>query len=110
MPAVLAVTNPLASTVATTSFELLQPTVRTSITLLAASSVVAVNCTVWPMTTLGVGGATVTVATGGGVTVTSAEPDLPSDVAVIVAVPALLPVTNPLASTVATASFELLQP
>jgi hypothetical protein len=49
------------------------------------------------------GGATVTVATGGGVTVTTDVPDFPSLVAVIVVVPAATPVTTPLADTVAAA-------
>jgi hypothetical protein len=47
----------------------------------------------------GGGGATV-------VTVTVAEPDWPSEVAVMAAVPALTPVTRP-PTTVATAIFEL---
>jgi len=47
-------------------------------------------------------GATATVATGGGVTVTAAVPDALPLVAVIVAVPAVTPVTTPVAETVAT--------
>jgi hypothetical protein len=48
-------------------------------------------------------GATVTVATGAGVTVTADVADLPSLVAVIVAVPGATPVTTPAPDTVAAA-------
>jgi hypothetical protein len=48
-------------------------------------------------------GATVTVATGAGVTVTVDVPDLPSLVAVIVAEPGATPVTTPALETVAAA-------
>ena len=54
-----------------------------------------------------VDGATVTVATGGGVTVTLAVPLFPSLVAVIVAEPAATPVTTPLDDTVAIPVLEL---
>ena len=46
-------------------------------------------------------GATVTVATGTGVIVTTEEPCFPSDVAVIVADPGATPVTTPVELTVA---------
>jgi hypothetical protein len=55
-----------------------------------------------PITTVGVGGDTVTVLTGAGVTVTVAVPLLVSLVAVIVAVPIVTPVTRPVDDTVAT--------
>src|SRR5206468_1117605 len=66
-----------------------------------ASFGVAVSCTVCPTPTLAGDGLTVTEATGATVTVTSEVPLCPSQVAVIVAVPATLPVTRPLALTVA---------
>ena len=52
-------------------------------------------------------GATLTDATGTGVTVTLAVPLLPSLVAVIVAEPAAIPVTTPLDDTVAIPVLEL---
>jgi hypothetical protein len=52
--------------------------------------------------TLGAFGTTATLATGIGVTVTVAVPDLPSLTAVIVDVPGATPVTRPLLETVAT--------
>src|SRR2546428_10881413 len=79
-----------------------QVTVRPVSGLPLASFGVAVSCTVAPTTMLAVGGVTATVATGMGVTVTAAEPLLPSLVAVTVTgPPAPLPVTRPVASTVA---------
>src|SRR6266516_2941721 len=54
-------------------------------------------------------GVTVTDATGTGVTVMADAPLFPSLVAVIVAVPAVFPVTSPLALTVATAVLLLAQ-
>jgi hypothetical protein len=83
-------------------------TARPTSVLPPASFTVAVSCTVVPTTTDGLGGATVTVATGGGVTVTLAVPFTPSLVAVIVAgPPAATPVTRPLLETVATELSEL---
>src|SRR2546425_1363158 len=66
---------------------------------------VAVSCTVWPAEMLAEAGLTATDATGTFVTVTVAEPLLPSLVAVIVAEPAATPVTRPLPLTVATAAL-----
>src|SRR5262245_25213624 len=57
------------------------------------------------MFTLGWLGATTTVATGIGVTVTVAFPVFPSLVAVIVADPGVTPVTSPVFDTVATAGL-----
>jgi hypothetical protein len=80
-----------------------------------ASRVVAVSCTVFPAVRLAVGGLTATDATatggggGGAVTVTAAEPWIPSLVAVMVALPAATPVTTPFADTVAAPVFEELQ-
>src|SRR3954469_11194891 len=70
-----------------------------------ASTAVAVSCTVEPSLTLAVGGRTVTVAAGPGVTVMVDVPLLPSLVAVIVALPTSRPVTTPVDETVATASL-----
>ena len=50
-----------------------------------------------------------TLATATGLTVTLTETDLPSQLAAISAVPAPVPVTVPLAATVATAGFRELQ-
>src|SRR2546428_14141567 len=82
-----------------------QVTVRPVSGLPLASFGVAVSCTVAPTTMLAVGGVTATVATGMGVTVTAAEPLLPSLVAVpVTGPPAPLPVTRPVASTGAIAA------
>lgn len=51
---------------------------------------------------MAVDGCTVTVATGFGWTVTVVVPVFPSLVAVIVTVPRLMPLTNPVAVTLAT--------
>ena len=56
----------------------------------------------------GLGGAIETLNTGTGLTVSVAVPDLPSLVAVIVAVPTVFAVASPVASTVAT--LVLLEP
>ena len=69
-----------------------------------ASFVVAVSCTVDPIGTLVDAGEMMTVATGTGaaaVTVICACPVLPSDVAVMVAVPAPASLTNPVEDTLA---------
>jgi hypothetical protein len=65
---------------------------------------VAVNCTVCPAITLGEAGLTLTDATATGVSVTviPAVPFLPSLVAVMIAGPAVIPVTRPPLLTVAT--------
>jgi hypothetical protein len=55
---------------------------------------------------LAVAGDTVTVATGTSVTVMAVVPDLPSLVAVIVAVPTPAAVTSPFASTLAAAALS----
>src|SRR6185503_15099050 len=67
-----------------------------------ASFGVAVSWTVAPTATLAEAGVTVTEATGTGVTVMDDVPLCPSLVAVIVAEPAALAVTRPVAFTVAT--------
>src|SRR5437899_437121 len=109
-PRALPVTMPLASTLAIVASLLSQVTVRPVSGLPFASLGVAVSCTVAPTTMLAVGGVTATVATGMGVTVTAAEPLLPSLVAVTVTgPPAPLPVTRPLASTLAMVASLLSQ-
>jgi hypothetical protein len=101
-PTATPLTNPLADSVATPAALVVQVTTRPPRTLPAESLVVAVSCTVPPITRLGAAGLTVTVATGASVTETAAVPLFPSLVAVIVADPAPTPVTKPLADTVAT--------
>src|SRR5439155_1610868 len=109
VPAALPVTSPLAVTVATAVLLLPQLTVRPDNGLPLASFGVAVSCTVWPTCTDAVLGLTVTDATGTVLTVIAAVPLCPSLVAVIVAAPAVTPVTTPLPLTVATAVLLLPQ-
>ena len=90
VPTATAVTTPLAFTVAIAVFELLHVMTRPVSTLLAASRVTAVACVVNPTFTGEEASETDTVATGG-MTVTVAEPEMPSLVAVMLAVPALMP-------------------
>jgi hypothetical protein len=101
-PTPTADTRPLADTVATAGALLDHVMTRPVRTVPAESLVVAISCTVVPMRSVLVAGATVTDATGTIVTVIPAVPLLPSLVAVIVADPADTPVTTPLAETVAT--------
>src|SRR4029077_6110584 len=108
-PAATPVTSPLPFTVATAVLLLAQVTTRPDSGLPFASIGVAVNCTVAPCCTLAGDGVTVTVATGTAFTVIADVPLLPSDVAVIVAVPTATAVTSPLPSTVATAVLLLAQ-
>src|SRR6059058_3980231 len=101
VPALTPVTRPVADTVATLGVPEVHVTTRPVSTFPAASFVVAASCTVLLTATLADAGVTVTDATGA-VTVMAADPVLPSLVAVTVAVPALTPVTSPVADTVAT--------
>jgi hypothetical protein len=103
-------TNPLEDTVATPALEVDHVMVRPVNTFPLASRNVACNCVVWPACTLADPGATVTVATGAGgaaVTVMAEVPLLPSLVAVIVADPAVTPVTRPEEETVATEALDV---
>ena len=111
VPAATALTAPvLALTVATAVFELLHTITRPVSTLFAASRVTAVAVVVPPTMIEDAPREAVTVATGTCVTVSVAEPAMPSLVAVMFAVPAATALTAPeLALTVATAVFELLQ-
>jgi hypothetical protein len=102
VPSATPVTTPLVETIAIEAPLVVHVTVRPVSVVPFASFVVAVKLTVAPTEMLGVKGLTVTVATGAGVTVTVADPDLPSLVAVTVAVPGLTPVTTPVVETVAT--------
>jgi hypothetical protein len=87
---------------ATFRFEDVHVNTRPVSTFPFASFAVAVRTVVAPTATEVVAGATVTVATGNGaVTVMTDVPVFPSLVAVIVAGPAAIPVTNPVAVTVA---------
>ena len=102
------VTSPLALTVATAVFELLQVTLWF---VAFAGAIVAANCCVPPIKIEAVVGLTVTPVTRIGLTVmTEVAVKLPSAVGTVrVAVPTETPVTSPVALTVATAVFELLQ-
>src|SRR5713101_2471107 len=96
-------TKPPPSTLATPEALLSHVIVRPVSGLPLASRGVAVSATMPPTWMLDDGGVTATVATGMGVTVTAAEPLLPSLVAVMVTgPPAAFPVTSPLTSTLAT--------
>jgi hypothetical protein len=105
-PAATAVTKPVASTVATALLVELHVTVRPVSTVPLMSVSVAVSCCVGvtPSTRLAENGVTATVLTGASVTVIEDVPIFVSLVAVIVTgPPAAIPVTKPVASTVATA-------
>ena len=110
LPAATAVTSPLELTEAMLEFELDHVTTRPVSTLLLASRVVGVSCTVAPMSKLDEVGATVTDATGtgaGALTVIVAIALLPSLVTVICVTPALTAVTKPSELTDAIAGFAL---
>jgi hypothetical protein len=112
VPTATAVTvagDPLPLTESTATLLETHVIVRPVSTVPFASLVVAVNCCV-PPTIIGVVGAeSVTVATGDGVTVRVALPDIPSLVAIIVVEPAPTAVTSPDDETVATAELPVLQ-
>ena len=99
--------SPVDETVATDGSELVQVTVRSVISVPVASVRVAVNCRVCPAIKTTRGGLTTTDASGISVTVISPVPVTPPDVAVIVADPRAIPVTNPVSDTVAEDWFEL---
>jgi len=80
----------------------LHVTARSVTTTPSRSFTVTVSGDVVPTITFAVGGETLTVPTGTGVTVTVAVPLFPSAVAVIVAVPVVPDVTTPVEETVAT--------
>src|SRR2546422_7542022 len=108
-PTAAPLTSPLGLTVATDVLPLAHVTVRPVSGLPPASFGVAVSCTVDPTCAVAEEGATVTEATGTCTTVMVDVPLCPSLVAVIVVVPATLPVTSPLELTVATVVLLLTQ-
>src|SRR3982751_2288411 len=112
LPAVTAVTRPLAETELTAELLELQVTERPLSTLLPASRITAESCTVPPTCRLAVPGETETDATGtggGALMLRLEEALLPSLEAEIVAVPAATAVTTPVAATAAILGFELCQ-
>ncbi len=96
-------TTPFASTMAVAGLLVVHWTVRSVRTFPPASLTVAVSVTVPPTFTLVIGGETVTLAAGTGVTVTVAVAVLPSQVPVMTEVPGVSPVTTPADDTLATA-------
>ena len=101
-------TRPLPLTVASEVLLLPQLIARPESGLPAASSGVAVSCTVLASVTDVLPGVTDTEATGTPVTATEDVPLCPSLVAVMVTVPLVSPVTSPLPSTAATEVLLLL--
>src|SRR5436190_7598290 len=116
VPALSAVTRPVALTEATVTSELLHPTERSVRTLPFASFSVAVACVDCPATNDGALSATTTDATEVAVfdepdvTVTGTTDLRPSAFAVISAVPCAIVVTTPASLTIATFEFEVPQP
>jgi hypothetical protein len=108
-PAAAPVTTPLEFTVAADGLLLVHVTVLPESALPLASFGVAVNCTVCPTWRLAVAGLTATEVTDTGVTMTAELPVRPPLEPVIVADPAVTPVTRPLELTVATAPLLLAQ-
>ena len=107
VPRFTPVTTPVGDTVATPVVPELHVIVRPVSTLPFASLNVAERVVVAPTPTLADVGATVTVETGSGTTVTVAVPLFPSLVAVIVAVPADTPVTTPFKTVATPVALEL---
>ena len=106
LPAATAVTRPLDDTVALVASDELHVTVRPVNVALAASRVTAVSGCVEPTRMLTVAGDTVTLATGTGMTVRVACPDLLPEVAVMVVCPAATAVIAPADEIEATADDE----
>src|SRR5256886_2702544 len=98
-PAATPLTSPLPLTVAADVLLLCQVTVRPTSGLPFASLGVAVSWTLLPPDTVPDAGVTVTEATGMCTTVMAEVPLFPSLVAVIVAEPAVTPVTSPVPFT-----------
>src|SRR2546421_5884698 len=107
LPVATPVTRPLAETVATALLLVAQLTVRPVSVLPAASLVTAASCAVALTKGLADAGLTVTAATGTLVTAVADVPLFPSLVSVIVAEPAVTPVTDPLAPTGPTGALLL---
>src|SRR5262245_16931910 len=108
-PGATARTLPVLLTLAATGLELCQVIARPVSTVPLASFTVAVSCSESPNPTLAGLGVTVTLATGGTMTVIVALALLPSDVPVMLTVPAPTPCTTPSVVTVAIAGFAELQ-
>jgi hypothetical protein len=100
-PALSPVTRPVLDTTATASLLEPHPTTR-SVRMVAPDLTVAESCTDAPTPMLLDGGATVTLVTARRLTLTVADPVLPSIVAKITALPAPTAVTTPVCETVAT--------
>jgi len=107
LPFATPVTTPVELTVALDGSLVPQVIVRPASAFPLASFGVATNTAVAPAFTLNVAGLTETLATATGVIVAALVPTLPSEVALIAAVPAAIPVTSPDELTVATELFEL---
>jgi len=105
VPTNIAVAKPDDETVAVAVLPEVHATVRPVSTFPSASFSVAVNCCVEPLATFADAGATVMLATGASVTVTTDVPDFDSLVAVMVDVPGSSPVTTPAEETLATSGL-----
>src|SRR6185436_15199723 len=95
VPGATPFTTPLGVTVAMAPLLVVQTMERPVSVLPLASCVTALSVVVPRTNAVAVDGETVTVATGGAVTVTVAVPDLPSLCAVIVTVPGATALTTP---------------
>ena len=102
VPTATAVTTPDDDTVAVAGVLELHATGRSVTTVPFSSLTDTVKLVVSPVATLAVGGETVTVPTGTGITFTEIVPLLPSLVAVMTDVPSATPDTTPAEETVAT--------
>lgn len=105
-PTRMPVTSPEFDTVATALFDELHVTTRPVKAAPEASRVVAESCTTERGVNDGDAGETLTEATGGGMTVTVADPSCPSlDATMVTGPPMVTAVTRPVDETVATAVF-----
>ena len=108
-PMETAVTTPVAETLATAAFEDCHVTASPVIAAPLPSMGVAVNARLRPTAKPAIAGVSVMEATGG-MTMMVADPTLPSLVAMIVAVPAAIPVMMPVSEEmVAMVGLEVLQ-
>ena len=106
VPAVFAVTRPPVAMVAVEVFEddHVTEAVRFSV-LLSVYVPVALNCWVAPLIMVGFPGVMAMDCRAGGVTVSNVDPAIELRLALMVLVPVLFAVANPLAAMVATAVF-----
>jgi len=107
VPAPTAVTTPRFETVAMLVFELLHVTVRPVSTLPDASVATAVACAVLPTGIVDLSSTTLRLAIVDPPTVSVAEPETPSTVAVILVVPVSTAAIRPSEETVATDGLAL---